>query len=349
MSTAAESPTETAVQTYRAVQAIEPGRLALAELPEPTPAPGHVRVRIEACGVCHSDAGTVEAAFPIDFPRVPGHEVVGQIDAIGDGVTGWAVGRRVGVGFLAGHCGHCARCRRGDFVNCLEQPITGVHVDGGYAELLIARQTGLVAIPDELDSVEAAPLLCAGITTFNALRNSRARAGDLIAVLGIGGLGHLAVQYARRMGFRVVAIARGAEKEAVARELGAHEYVDSVAQDAAAELTRLGGAQVILATVSRAEAMSALIPGLAPRGEMLGVGADAEPIRVSTTELIFGERSVVGRLTGSAADNEDTLAFSVLQDVRARIEVVPLAEAPAAYARMMSNQARFRIVLDMSR
>ncbi|MHB8689852.1 MAG: alcohol dehydrogenase [Solirubrobacteraceae bacterium] len=339
----------TAIETYRAVQAIEPGRLGLAELPLSTPGPGQVRVRVEACGICHTDAVTVEAWLPVDFPRVPGHEVVGRIDGLGDGVTDWAVGQRVGVGYLGGHCGRCARCRRGDFVNCLEQPVTGMHVDGGYAEVLIARESGLVAIPDELDSVEAAPLLCAGLTTFNALRNSGARAGDLVAVLGVGGLGHLAVQYARRMGFRVVAIARGAEKEALAHELGAHLYIDSVTQDAAAELTTLGGARLILATASSAEAMSALIPGLAPGGELVAVGADTEPIRVSTTHLIFGERAIHGALTGSAADNEDTLAFSLLQDVRAKIEVVPLDEAPAAYARMISNHARFRMVLDMSR
>jgi D-arabinose 1-dehydrogenase-like Zn-dependent alcohol dehydrogenase len=338
-----------AVETYRAVQVTEPGRLALAELPLPTPGPGQVRVRVEACGVCHTDAVTVEGLLPFDFPRVPGHEAVGRIDALGDGIRDWTVGQRVGVGYLGGHCGHCARCRRGDFVNCLDQPLTGMHVDGGYAEVLIVRESGLVAIPDELDAVDAAPLLCAGLTTFNALRNSSARAGDLVVVLGVGGLGHLGVQYARRMGFRVVAIARGAEKEALARELGAHLYIDSVAQDAAAELTRLGGARVILATASSADAMSALIPGLAPGGELVVVGADAEPIRVSTADLIFGERAIDGALTGSAADNEDTLAFSVLQDVRARIEVVPLDEAPAAYARMMSNQARFRMVLDISR
>jgi propanol-preferring alcohol dehydrogenase len=236
------SPVESTVQTYRAVQAIEPGRLAPAELPEPTPGPGHVRVRVEACGVCRSDAITVEAMMPIESPRVPGHEAVGRIDAVGADVTGWAEGQRVGVGFLGGHCGHCAQCRRGDFVNCQDEPITGAHVDGGYAEVLIVRQTGLVAIPDELDSLKAAPLLCAGLTTFNALRNSGARAGELVAVLGIGGLGHLGVQYARRMGLRVVAIARGAEKEALARELGAHAYVNSVEQDPAAELSRLGGA-----------------------------------------------------------------------------------------------------------
>jgi propanol-preferring alcohol dehydrogenase len=333
-------------ETYRAVQATAPGRLALAELPVPDPGAGHVRVRVEACGICHSDAATVEGAFPIDFPRVPGHEVVGRIDALGEGVTGWEVGRRVGVGFLAGHCGQCARCRRGDFVNCERQPYTGIHADGGYAEVLIARESGLVAIPDELDSLEAPPLLCAGLTTFKALRDSGARPGDLVAVLGIGGLGHLAVQYARRMGFRVVAIARGPEKASLARELGAHIYVDSEGQDAVAELTSLGGARLVLATAASSAATAALIPGLAPGGELVVVGIGDEPVPVSAQALIFGERSVAGSLTGSTADSEDTLAFSVLQQIRAITEVVALEDAPAAYARMLANEARFRIVID---
>jgi propanol-preferring alcohol dehydrogenase len=336
-------------ETYRAVQATAPGRLALTDLPLAHPGAGHVRVRVEACGICHSDAATVEGGLPIDFPRVPGHEVVGRIDAVGDGVTGWVVGQRVGVGFLAGHCGQCARCRRGDFVNCEQQPYTGIHADGGYAEVLIARASGLVAIPDELDSLEAAPLLCAGLTTFNALRDSAARPGDLVAVLGIGGLGHLGVQYARRMGFQVAAIARGPEKASLARELGAHVYVDSVAQDAAAELRRLGGARLVLATAANSAATAALTLGLAPGGELIVLGVGAEPIPVSSTDLVFGERLLTGKLTGSSADNEDTLAFSVLQDVRAITEVVGLADAPAAYARMMSNEARFRMVLDLSR
>jgi D-arabinose 1-dehydrogenase-like Zn-dependent alcohol dehydrogenase len=339
----------TTADTYRAVQAVAPGQLAMTALPVPDPPADHVRVRVEACGICHTDATTVEAVFPIDFPRVPGHEVVGRIDAVGDGVTRWSVGERVGVGFLAGHCGHCARCRRGDFVSCENQAFTGVHVDGGYAEVLIAKQSGLVAIPDALDTVDAAPLLCAGVTTFNGLRKSSARAGDLVAVLGIGGLGHLAVQFARRMGFRVVAIARGPEKAALAEALGAHAYIDSVAQDAAAELQALGGASVVLSTAASSEAMGALIPGLAPGGQLVALGVGAEPLLVSGTDLLFGERSIAGSLTGSAADNEDTLAFSVLQDVRARIEVVGLDEAPAAYARMMANEARFRMVLDMTR
>jgi propanol-preferring alcohol dehydrogenase len=335
-------------ETYRAVQATEPGRLALTELPLPVPAAGEVRIRVEACGICHTDAATVEGVFPVAFPRVPGHEVVGRIDAVGAGVSTFGVGQRVGVGYLGGNCGHCARCRRGDFVGCLEQTMTGVQTDGGYAEVLIARESGLVAIPDELDSVDAAPLLCAGLTTFNALRDSGARAGDLVAILGVGGLGHLAVQFARRMGFRVVAIARGAEKGPLALELGAHHYIDSVATDAASELRRLGGAQFILATASSAPAMSALIPALSPGGRLHAVGVDSVPLEVAMTDLIFGERSLAGSLTGSSADNEDTLAFSVLQDIRATIEVVPLEQAPEAYARMLRNEARFRIVLDMA-
>lgn len=343
------TPSDHTAATYRAVQATGPGQLALAELPLSQPGAGQVRIRVEACGICHSDAITVEGAMPIDFPRVPGHEVVGRIDALGDGVANWEVGQRVGVGFLAGHCGVCARCRRGDFVGCTAQPMTGVHIDGGYAEVLVAPASGLVAIPDELDAVEAAPLLCAGLTTFQALRDSSARPGDVVAILGIGGLGHLAVQYARKMGFRVVAIARGQEKAAAALELGAHVYIDSVAQDAAAELTKLGGAQLVVATAANAAAMEVLVPALAPGGELIVAGVPSEPLSIPATALIFGEHRLSGTLTGSSADNEDTLAFSVLQDIRASIEVVGLQDAPAAYARMLANEARFRIVLDMTR
>jgi propanol-preferring alcohol dehydrogenase len=335
-------------ETYRAVQAVEPGKLVLTELPLREPGAGQVRVRVEACGICHTDAATVEAMLPIDFPRVPGHEIVGRIDAVGAGVATWQVGQRVGVGFLGGHCGVCVQCRRGSFTNCLNQEFTGIHSDGGYAEVVIARSSGLVAIPDELESIEAAPLLCAGLTTFNALRESGARAGDLVAVLGVGGLGHLGVQYARHMGFRTVAVARGSDKEALALGLGAHAYIDSTAQDAAAELTRLGGARVILATAASSPATSALIPGLAPGGKLMVVGVGAGAIEVDPSLLVFGGRSLEGSLTGSPADNEDTLGFSVLQDIRAMTEIVPLADAPAAYARMLANEARFRIVLDMA-
>jgi len=341
--------------TYRAVQAVERGRFALAELPLRTPGRDEVRITVEACGVCHSDSATVEAAFPVAFPRVPGHEVVGRIDAIGEGVTDWTVGQRVGVGFLAGHCGHCVNCRRGDFVACLNQGATGVHTDGGYAESMIARTSGLVRMPDELDAVAAAPLLCAGLTTFQALRESKARAGDRVAILGIGGLGHLAVQYARKMGFHVVAIARGAERAAAARELGAHVAIDSTAQDAGAELQRLGGVRLVLATAGSSEAMSALVPGLLPGGELISLGIDGTPLTVTPLDLIFGNsalgwgtRSATGMLTGTVADNEDTLAFSVLQGIGARVETVPLEQAPQAYARMLAGGARYRIVLDVA-
>jgi alcohol dehydrogenase, propanol-preferring len=336
-------------EQYRAVQVTEVGKLALTELPLQDPPAGHVRISVEACGICHTDAVTVYSVFPIDYPRVPGHEVIGRIDAVGAGVEGWAAGDRVGVAFLGGQCNHCAHCRRGDFVNCENQPKTGVDVDGGWAESMIARETGLVRIPEELDSVDASPLLCAGLTTFNALRNSKARPGDLVAIGGIGGLGHLGVQYARKMGFRVAAIARGPEKAALAEQLGAHHYIDSVAQDPAAELTALGGAAAILATASSTEATSRLLPGLGANGEMLVVGVGEEPLQVSFIDLLFGERGLGGRLTGSSADAEDTLDFSALQKIGSHNEVFGLAEAQAAFDRMMSGAARFRVVLDMGR
>ncbi len=335
--------------TYRAVQATGNHSLVLTQLPLRDPGPGQVRLRVEACGICGTDAGTVEGVVPgIAYPRVPGHEVVGTIDAIGAGVIGWKVGARVGVGFLGGQCHRCTSCRRGDFVNCQNQGFVGVHFDGGYAESMIAEATALAAIPDELSAVEAAPLLCAGVTTFNALRNSDARGGDLVAIHGVGGLGHLGVQFARRLGFRTVAIARGAEKAALAKELGAHHYIDASAEDAAAALQKLGGAKLIATTVTSAEAMASLVPGLGPKGHMVVLGASSAPLPLNTFQLLFGERSVGGSLTGHPIDSEDTLGFSVLQDIRARIETVPLAEAPAAYARMMRNEARFRIVLTMS-
>lgn len=334
-------------KTYMAIQAVAPGRLEAVELRLTDPPAGHVRIRVEACGICGSDALTVEGTFPgVTYPRVPGHEVIGTVDAIGTGVEQWNVGQRVGIGFLGGHCEICSRCRRGDFVNCERQPISGVHTDGGYAEVMIARANALAAIPEGLSPIEAAPLLCAGLTTFNALRNMEARAGDLVAIQGVGGLGHLAIQYARHMGFRVVAIARGPEKGALALRLGAHDYIDSTAQDPATELRQWGGAQAILATAANNKAMSALVDGLAPRGEMVvaGVGGD-EPISVHAGHLVLGQRSIVGTLTGRSIDNEDTLAFSALQSIRAMVETFPLARAPEAYQRMMENAARFRIVL----
>ena len=337
------------MSTYRAVQVTSPGKFELVNRPLLDPAPGKVRIRVEACGICHSDSVTVDALVPgITYPRVPGHEVVGKIDAIGEGVAGWKIGQRVGVGYLGGHCGVCIYCRRGDFVNCTNQPSSGAHFDGGYAESMIAIPSGLVSIPDGLNAVDAAPLLCAGLTTFNALRHSLAEPGDLVAVLGVGGLGHLGVQFARHMGFRVAAIARGAEKEPLAKQLGAHHYIDSKAGDPAAALQALGGAKVILATTSDSKSMTDLVGGLLPRGKLIVAGAPATPLEISPLLLIFGSRAVEGTLTGSSIQNEDTLAFSVLQNIKPMIETVPLEKAAEGYQRMSSNKARFRVVIVMN-
>jgi propanol-preferring alcohol dehydrogenase len=298
--------------------------------------------------VCHSDSGTVEGLFPINWPRVPGHEVVGRIDALGSGVQGWAVGQRVGVGFLGGSCGYCEFCRNGDLVNCRNQEYTGIHHDGGYAEVMIAKASGLMSIPDELSSASAAPLLCAGLTTFNALRNAPAKAGDLVAVLGIGGLGHLGVQYARHMGFEVAAIARGAGTAELAKKLGAHHYIDWAATDPAAALQALGGAKVILITASGGKTVAATFKGLRAGGVSINVGVGPEPIEITSLDLIFGERKVAGALTGNPATGDATLRFSALTGVSAMIETVPLQEAPAAYAKMMAGKARLRMVLVMN-
>ena len=331
--------------TYRAVQVVAPGQFELAELPVQDPPAGHVRIRVEACGICHSDFATVDAVLPIEFPRVPGHEIVGRIDALGDGVTGWDVGQRVGVGWLGGNCGVCSSCRHGDFVNCTSQPITGVFTDGGWAEVAVARATALAAVPDELEPADAAPLLCAGVSTFNPLRKSGARPGDLVAVLGIGGLGHLALQYARSAGLRVVAIARGEEKREPSRTFGAHHYIDSLTGSVAGQLQEMGGAKVIFGTASSAEAMSEAIPGLRPGGKLIVIGVPLEPIRASAPDLILGERALAGLQAGSAADTEDTLSYSVLQKVRATIETWPLEKAADAYDNTMTNQARYRNVI----
>src|ERR1700757_3712401 len=331
--------------TYRAVQAVSRGRLELTEKTMRAPGSGEVRIRAEACGVCHSDSGTVEALFPIEWPRVPGHEVVGRLDALGLGVQGWAVGQRVGVGFLGGSCGYCGFCRDGDLVNCRNQEYTGIHHDGGYAEVMIAKASGLVSIPDDLSSAGAAPLLCAGITTFSALRNAPAKAGDLVAVLGIGGLGHLAVQYARHMGFEVVAIARGTGAAELAKKLGAHHYIDSAAIDSAVALQALGGAKVILITASGGKTVAATFKGLRPGGVSIDVGVGPEPIEITSMDLIFATRKIEGALTGTPAVGDATLRFSGLSGVSALIETVPLEQAAEAYARMMEGKARFRIVL----
>jgi D-arabinose 1-dehydrogenase-like Zn-dependent alcohol dehydrogenase len=312
----------------------------------PDPKPRQVRIKVQACGVCHSDMFTVAGAFPgIQYPRVPGHEVVGIIDAVGADVPDWKMGMRVGVGWHGGHCGHCDSCRRGDFLTCKVGQIPGISYDGGYAEYMIAPFEALASIPDDLKSEDAAPLLCAGITTFNALRHSGAHSGELVAVLGIGGLGHLGVQFAHRMGFKTVAIARGADKGPLAKKLGAHIYIDSTTQNAAEELTKLGGAKVILATVTDAKSMSSVVAGLGIDGKLVVLGASVQPIEVSPLLLIGARRSIAGWPSGTAPDSEDTLKFSVLSNVRPMVETFPLAKAADAYQRMMSGKARFRVVL----
>jgi propanol-preferring alcohol dehydrogenase len=336
------------MSTYRAfeVTGIRDFALVTRELGEPPP--GQVRLRVESCGVCHSDVLAVEGqrADP-SRPIVPGHEIVGVVDAVGAGVTAWHAGDRVGVGYLGGQDNECEFCRRGDFVNCTNQPWTGTTVDGGYAEYTFARASALVRIPDGLSALEAAPLLCAGLTTYSALRQIEGRPGALVAVQGIGGLGHLGLQYAAKLGYRVAAIARGADKAELSAQLGAHHYIDSAAEDPGAALRRLGGAAAIIATAASGASMSPLVSGLAPRGRMVVVGAAPDPISVQTVDLIFGTRSLSGSLTGSSIENEDNLAFSLARGIRALIEVLPLAEAPKAYERMMSGKARFRVVLDM--
>ena len=323
------------------------GPLELVERPIPEPGAGSVRLKVEACGICHSDSVTKEGIWPgIQYPRVPGHEIAGIVDAVGSGVAGWTTGQRAGVGWHGGHCGSCDSCRRGDFVTCQVAPqVPGVTYDGGYADYAVVPAAALALIPDGLSAVEAAPLMCAGITTFNSLRNSGARARDIVAVLGVGGLGHLGVQFAAKMGFKTVAIARGGDKASLARKLGAQHYIDSQATDAAAELVKLGGARVILATVTSSKAMAAVVGGLGVNGKLVIVGASSEPLEVPVLPLIFGRRSIVGWPSGTSIDSQDTLAFSVLTGVRPMTEVFPLERADEAYERMLSGKARFRAVL----
>src|SRR5467141_563344 len=332
--------------TYKAVEVSAPGSLRIVERPVSEPGAGQVRIRVEACGICPTDAATVTGIYPgLKLPRVPGHEVVGRIEALGSGVSKWKIGQRVGVGFFGGEDGVCEPCRRGNMVQC-QNPVTpGVTVDGGYAEVMVAEAHGIAAIPDELTSVEAAPLLCAGITTYNALRNAGLRGGDLVAVQGIGGLGHLGVQFARHMGFHTVAIGKGRDKEKLAKDLGAHVYIDTATEDAAAALQRMGGAKAILATAPSGDGMGPLVSGLAVRGKLIVVGVPPDQIQLNAFPLVFGGRSVYGSLTGSPIENEDTLAFSVLENVRPMIETLPLEQAADAYARMMQGKARFRVVL----
>jgi D-arabinose 1-dehydrogenase-like Zn-dependent alcohol dehydrogenase len=326
------------------------GPLEVVQRPVPAPSAGHVLIKVQACGICRSDALTQEGHWPgLQYPRVPGHEIAGVIDQLGAGVAGWQVGQRVGVGWHGGHCGHCDSCRRGDFRLCSNALIPGLSYDGGYAEYMIAPQEALARIPDDLSDIDAAPLLCAGITTFNALRNSGARAGDLVAILGIGGLGHLGVQFARKMGFVTAAIDRGADKAALARELGAHHYIDGGAQDVAATLQALGGARVILATIPSGKAMSAAIDGLGANGKLIMVGVSAEPLQVPIEQFIMRRNTVQGWPSGTPVDSEDAMAFSALSGVRPMIEEFPLARAAEAYDRMMNGAARFRAVLKLER
>jgi len=333
----------------RAVQVTRAGSLELVERDVPEPAQGEVRVRIEACGVCHSDSFTVEAQWPgLALPRIPGHEITGVIDAVGTDVIGWRTGQRVGVGWFGGNCGRCEPCRRGWLIDCRNLRVPGISYDGGYAEAMVAPANALAAMPDELGSADAAPLLCAGVTTFNALRHSGAMPGDVVAILGIGGVGHLGVQFANKLGFRTVAIARGADKEALSRSLGAHHFIDSASEDVAAALDRLGGARAVLATVTSAEAMTSAINGLAVHGRLIVIGVDTKPIQVSPLQLIVGSRTLAGHAAGTSIDEQDALAFSALSGVRPMIETLPLARAAEAYARMMRGDARFRMVLTMA-
>jgi D-arabinose 1-dehydrogenase-like Zn-dependent alcohol dehydrogenase len=325
------------------------GPFEIVERPIPEPGPGSVRIKVEACGVCHSDSLTKEGTVPgLDYPRVPGHEVAGVIDSVGEGVVGWEPGQHVGIGWNGGYCGYCDPCRRGEFFACVRGQVTGITYDGGYGEYLVAPASAVARMPADLPFVEAAPLMCAGLTTFNALRNSGARPGDVVAVLGLGGLGHLGVQYAAKMGFHTVGIARGKDKEPLARQLGAAVYIDSQAGDPAAELRKLGGAKVILATATSGDAMNAVQAGLSVNGTMLVVGA-AESLQVSPMFLLMGCRSVKGWYSGTSIDSQDTLAFSARTGVRSMNETYPLERAAEAYDHMMSGKARFRVVLTIGK
>lgn len=333
--------------TMQAVQISDAGGdFELVKRDIPSPGPGEVRVRVEACGICHSDAFVKEGTFPgLQYPRVPGHEVAGRIDAVGEGVTAWQRGQRVGVGWHGGHCWHCQACREGDFVACEQAQITGVTRDGGYAQYMLADAGALVRVPDELESMAAAPLLCAGITTFNALRNSSAGPGDTVAIQGLGGLGHLAVQYAHAMGFRTVVISRGTDKREQALKLGADDYIDASQQQPAEALQQMGGARVLLSTAPSGASMTPLVDGLGRNGQLLVIGAASDAIEVTPFQLIMARRSLIGWPSGSPVDSEETLRFSTLKGPRAMIETFPLNRAQEAYDHMISNNARFRVVL----
>ena len=338
-----------AAEPMKVAQISKPGGdFEIVERDIPEPDAGQVRIKVQACGVCHSDVLTKEGLWPgIQYPRIPGHEVVGIIDEVGSGVSTWKMGQRVGVGWHGGQDGTCRECRRGDFRNCRNLKISGISFDGGYQQYMVAPLEALVAVPDGLSDTEAAPLLCAGITTYNALRHSGALPGDLVAVQGVGGLGHLGIQFAQKFGYKVAAIGRGSENAPLAKKLGANVYIDSVATNAAEELQKLGGARAILATAPSSKAMSELIDGLGPNGTLMVIGAAFDPIEVTPVQLITGSRAIQGWSSGTAADSEDTLNFAELTGVRPMIETYPLERAGEAYARMMSGKAQFRVVLTM--
>jgi D-arabinose 1-dehydrogenase-like Zn-dependent alcohol dehydrogenase len=341
--------TRIGVSPMKVVQVPKPGAdFQIVEREIPKPGAGEVRIKVQACGVCHSDVFTKEGWWPgIQYPRVPGHEVAGLVDDLGPGVSGWTVGQRTGVGWHGGHDGTCLQCRRGDFGNCQNMKVAGISYDGGYQQYMVAPVEALTSIPDGLTDVEAAPLLCAGITTYNALRHSGAMPGDLVTVLGVGGLGHLGIQFANKFGYRVAAIGRGVESGPLAKKLGAHVYIDNKVTNAAEALQKLGGAKVILATAPSSKAMSEVIDGLGPNGKLMVVGVEAKPLEVTPVQLVTGSRTIQGWASGTPADAEDTLRFSELSGVRAMIETYPLEKAAEAYARMMSGNAQFRVVLTM--
>jgi len=341
--------TQVAVTTMKVAQVARPGdEFQIVEREIPDPGAGQVRIKVHACGVCHSDVFTKEGLWPgIEYPRVPGHEVIGTVDEVGAAVSGWQKGQRVGVGWHGGHDGTCPSCRRGDFRNCRNRKVPGVSYDGGYQQYMVAPVESLTAVPEGLTDVEAAPLLCAGVTTFGALRDSGARPGDLVGVIGVGGLGHLAIQWASKFGYKVAAIGRGADVLALATKLGASVYIDSGSTNTAEALQQLGGAQTILATAPSSTSISEAIGGLAPNGTMIVIGVDAKPIEVAPLQLILGVRSIQGGLAGTPADGEDALRFAELSGVRPMVETYPLERAAEAYARMMSGKARFRVVLTM--
>lgn len=337
------------MSTMKAVQIPHAGGdFELVERPIPEPGVGEVRVKVEACGICHSDAYVKEGTFPgITYPRIPGHEIAGYVDKVGEGVSNWKSGQRVGIGWHGGHCFVCSACRSGDFINCKQGKVTGITHDGGYAEYIISPQEALALMPDELKSIDAGPLLCAGITTYNALRNSGARGGDLVAIQGVGGLGHLAIQFASKLGFRTVAISGSESKKDLAFQLGAQSYLNASSVNVAEELQKLGGAKIILATAPNSDAITNIIDGLGREGKLLVVAASVDPIQVSPLQLIMGRKSILGWPSGHAKDSEETLDFSALSGVRPMIETFPLEQVNAAFEQMINNRARFRVVLTM--